>query len=126
MASPSSNPFCPTLELGYGSTALHLAVIENQTEIVHSLLLKGADRQRKDAQGYTASNWAVREGHLEVLRPCVGCSNGGEHTLGRGGVRLLCAMKKVMKRYERHSFKAEAGCRTRAPAATASPWSFCT
>ncbi len=55
-----------------GKTALHHAAEKGLTDLAKALMAKGADLQRVDSQGNTASDLALKAGHLELaklLRP---------------------------------------------------------
>ncbi|KAF9680500.1 hypothetical protein SADUNF_Sadunf06G0127700 [Salix dunnii] len=49
-----------------GTTALHVAVCEDNTEIVRFLLDQGADIDKPDVHGWTPRNLADQQGHEEI------------------------------------------------------------
>ncbi|CAN1787320.1 Potassium channel AKT1 [Linum perenne] len=55
-----------TLPKNNGSTALHVAVCEDNAEIVRYLLDKGADIEKPDANGWTPRELADQQGHEEI------------------------------------------------------------
>ncbi|CAL4107663.1 unnamed protein product, partial [Meganyctiphanes norvegica] len=51
----------------YGLTALHLASLYNEDEIVSALLKAGADKDKKDVYGRTAMHFASDVGNTDVI-----------------------------------------------------------
>jgi ankyrin repeat protein len=49
-----------------GYTPLHSAAANGNTELVHALLNSGADRNRRSADGLTASAFARQRGHKQI------------------------------------------------------------
>ncbi|GAV91111.1 cNMP_binding domain-containing protein/Ion_trans domain-containing protein/DUF3354 domain-containing protein/Ank_2 domain-containing protein [Cephalotus follicularis] len=55
-----------TLPRSNGATALHIAVCEDNTEIVKYLLSKGADIDKPDVHSWTPSDLADQQGHDDI------------------------------------------------------------
>ena len=56
-----------------GRTPLHLGAFHGYTDVVASLIDKGAESHKKDKTGRTGLHWAAFRGHLPVLEVLLGC-----------------------------------------------------
>lgn len=63
-----------TLVNFFAQTALHLAVIVDQSECVRALLCNGANAELQDRGGNTSLHLAVREHRTECVRELTSCS----------------------------------------------------
>ncbi|XP_068651822.1 potassium channel AKT1-like [Aristolochia californica] len=107
-----------TLAKANGTTALHLAVCEGNTEMVQFLLDEGADMDTPDMHGWTARDLADQQGHEEIKALFLAKKEGScqsSITVCEPGVQFVGKFKSepVIRHFSNES---------NAPIASEGPW----
>jgi len=82
------------LQLSDGKTPLHLALQQNQHELVTYLLARGADPKAKTQQNVTCLHFASAEGEKEMIEKFLGFGNHVNEQNANGKTPLHVAVEK--------------------------------